>query len=49
MKLPNEGADGLPKDGIDWITPKVIFQGPKGKKMSNLAVLLLLDNFLENG
>ena len=27
MKLPKEGADGLPKDGFDWITLKVIFQG----------------------
>ena len=32
MKLPKEGADGLPKDGFDWITLKVIFQGSKGPK-----------------
>ena len=30
MKRPKEGADGLPKDGFDWITLKVIFQGLKG-------------------
>ena len=27
MKLPKEGTDGLPKDGFDWITVKVIFKG----------------------
>ena len=32
MKLPKEGADGLPSYGFDWITLKVSFQGPKGKK-----------------
>ena len=32
MKLPKEGADGLPKYGFDWITLKVSFQGPKGPK-----------------
>ena len=32
MKLPRAGADGLPKDGFDWITLKVIFQGSKGPK-----------------
>ena len=32
MKLPKEGADGLPKDGFDWVTLKVIFQGLKGPK-----------------
>ena len=32
MKLPKEGADGLPKNGFEWITLKVIFQGSKGSK-----------------
>ena len=32
MKLPKEGADGLPEDGFDWITLKVSFQGLKGQK-----------------
>ena len=32
MKLPKEGADGLPKDGFYWITLKVSFQGPKDPK-----------------
>ena len=31
-KLPKEGTNGLPNDGFDWITLKVIFQGPKGLK-----------------
>ena len=31
-KLPKEGTNELPKDGFDWITLKVIFQGPKGLK-----------------
>ena len=32
MKLPKEGTNELSKDGFDWITLKVIFQGPKGPK-----------------
>ena len=32
MKLPKEGADGLPEDGFDWITLKVSLQGLKGPK-----------------
>ena len=32
MKLPKEGADGLPKDRFYWITLKVIVQGSKGQK-----------------
>ena len=49
MKLSKEGTDGLPEDGFDWITLKVIFQGSKCQKRSNLAVLLLFANFLKNG
>ena len=30
--LPKEGTNELPKDGFDWITLQVIFQGPKGPK-----------------
>ena len=49
MNIPNEGADVLPTDGFDWITLKVIFQGPKDPKRSNLVVLLLFANFPKNG
>ena len=45
MKLPKEGADGLPKVVFDKITLKVIFQYPKGPKRSNLFVLLHFANF----
>ena len=34
MKLPTDGADGLPNDGFDLITLKVIFQGSKGLNFS---------------
>ena len=33
MKLPKEGADGLPKHGFNLITLNVILKGPKGPKM----------------
>ena len=52
MQLPKEGADGLPTDGFDGITLKVIFQGPKGPKgpkRSNFADLLHFANLLKNG
>ena len=49
MKLLKKGADGLPKDGFDWITLDVIFKGSKGQKMSNLGSLLLFGNFLKTG
>ena len=31
-RIPREGADGLPKEGFDWFTLNVNFQGPKGQK-----------------
>ena len=45
MQLPKEGAVGLPKDGFDWITLKVIFLGPKGPQMSNLTVFATFCQF----
>ena len=47
MKLPKERADGLPKDGFDWITPKVMF--PKSPKKVKFGCLATFANFLKNG
>ena len=38
QEASKEGTNELPKDGFDWITLKVIFQGSKGLKKSNFAV-----------
>ena len=37
MKLPKDGTNPLPKDGFDWITLKVICQGPNGPKKVKLG------------
>ena len=37
MKLPTEGAGGHEKEGFDLIALKVIFQGPKDQKKSNIS------------
>ena len=44
MKLPKEGADGLPKDGFDWITLKVIVQGSKGQKRIKFGYFVTMTN-----
>ena len=46
MKLPEDGTNELSKDGFDWITLKVIFQGPKGPGRVKFGCLA---NFLKNG
>ena len=45
MKLPKEGADGLPGYGFDWITLKVSFQGPKGKKKVKFGCFAIFCQF----
>ena len=49
MKLPKGGTDGLPKDGFDWITLKVIFQCLKGQKKVKFGYRATFGNFLQNG
>ena len=39
IEVPKMGADGLPKDGFDWIALKVIFQDPKKVKFDCFATL----------
>ena len=49
MKLPKEeGADGLPKDGFDWITLKVIFKGLEGQKRVKLGYFATFWQFSQN-
>ena len=45
--MNKEGTNELPKDGFDWITLKVIFQGPKVWKRSNLAVFATFCQFTQ--
>ena len=48
MKLPKKGTNELSKDGFDWITLKVIFQGPKGLKRVKFGCFATLANFLKS-
>ena len=48
MKLPNEGTDGLTRDGFDWITLNVMFKVQRVSKCFFLC-LQLFSNFLKNG
>ena len=48
MKRPKEGADGLPKDGSDWITLKVIVQGSNGQKMVKFWYFVTFWQFSQN-
>ena len=47
--LPNEGTGGLPKDGFDLITLKVICQGLKGQKRVKFGYLATCWQFIKNG
>ena len=45
MKLPRDGTNELSKDGFDWITLKVIFQGPNGRERVKCGCFVTFGQF----